>query len=318
MQTLTSKQFLCAMCEVSACTQGIQFSIHIYQGLKMLRRNLFLLLPLTMLIPNIVRSEELWTEEAEKRALETVRSIINKGFIPSAISGNLPLKVFLKYLEQNALYLKNYADVLSDLALKTSNREESDFLRKSSKEATALVEYTKELYEQIGKKKFPTIIKPCMENSEYIQFESNLVRNSSFSIGLASVYPCFWVYGEIGKAIQAKAILIENPYHSWLEGLGDPQYLKTVDQIRGFLNEHAVKLKKNEYFIADLIGLKVYTEDDAFLGTLDDVIQTGAYDVYQVVTEEEKEILIPAIRQCILEVDVEEGRMKVHLLEGLV
>lgn len=40
--------------------------------------------------------------------------------------------------------------------------------------------------------------------------------------------------------------------------------------------EHAVKLKKNEYFIADLIGLKVYTEDDAFLGTLDDVIQTGA------------------------------------------
>ena len=46
--------------------------------------------------------------------------------------------------------------------------------------------------------------------------------------------------------------------------------------------EHAVKLKKNEYFIADLIGLKVYTEDDAFLGTLDDVIQTGANDVYQV------------------------------------
>ena len=77
VQTLTSKQFLCAMCEVSACTQGIQFSIPIYQGLKMLRRNLFLLLPLTMLIPNIVRSEELWTEEAEKRALETVRSIIN-------------------------------------------------------------------------------------------------------------------------------------------------------------------------------------------------------------------------------------------------
>ena len=56
--------------------------------------------------------------------------------------------------------------------------------------------------------------------------------------------------------------------------------------------EHAVKLKKNEYFIADLIGLKVYTEDDAFLGTLDDVIQTGANDVYQVVTEEGKEILI--------------------------
>ena len=47
-------------------------------------------------------------------------------------------------------------------------------------------------------------------------------------------------------------------------------------------------------------------------------MQTGANDVYQIVTEEGKEILIPAIRQCILDVDIESGNMKVHLLEGLV
>lgn len=82
--------------------------------------------------------------------------------------------------------------------------------------------------------------------------------------------------------------------------------------------ENAVRLKKNEYFIADLIGLKVYTEDENFLGTLEDVMQTGANDVYQIVTEEGKEILLPAIRQCILDVDIESGNMKVHLLEGLV
>lgn len=82
--------------------------------------------------------------------------------------------------------------------------------------------------------------------------------------------------------------------------------------------ENAVRLKKNEYFIADLIGLKVYTEDGTFLGNLEDVMQTGANDVYQIVTEEGKEIRIPAIRQCILDVDIESGNMKVHLLEGLV
>lgn len=82
--------------------------------------------------------------------------------------------------------------------------------------------------------------------------------------------------------------------------------------------ENAVRLKKNEYFIADLIGLKVYTEDGTFLGNLEDVMQTGANDVYQIVTEEGKEILLPAIRQCILDVDIESGNMKVHLLEGLV
>lgn len=82
--------------------------------------------------------------------------------------------------------------------------------------------------------------------------------------------------------------------------------------------EHAVKLKKNEYFIADLIGLSVYTEDDRPLGTLTDVLQTGANDVYVVEMEEQKEVLIPAIRECILEVDMETRRMKVHLLEGLL
>lgn len=82
--------------------------------------------------------------------------------------------------------------------------------------------------------------------------------------------------------------------------------------------EHAVKLKKNEYFIADLVGLSVYTEDDRPLGTLTDVLQTGANDVYVVEMEERKEVLIPAIRECILEVDMETRRMKVHLLEGLL
>lgn len=80
--------------------------------------------------------------------------------------------------------------------------------------------------------------------------------------------------------------------------------------------ENAVKLRKNEYFIADLIGLAVVDEQENVLGTLTDVLATGANDVY-IVTKDGKELLIPAIRQCILDVDLETGVMKVHLLEGL-
>lgn len=81
--------------------------------------------------------------------------------------------------------------------------------------------------------------------------------------------------------------------------------------------ENAVKLKKNEYFIADLIGMQVYTEDDSLLGTLSDVLQTGANDVYEVDMTDGRKVLIPAIRQCILAVDIDQAVMKVHLLEGL-
>ena len=82
--------------------------------------------------------------------------------------------------------------------------------------------------------------------------------------------------------------------------------------------ENAVRLKKDEYFIADLIGMKVYTEDEAYLGELTEVITTGANDVYTVRMENGKDVLIPAIGQCILNVDVEHETMQVHLLEGLL
>ena len=81
--------------------------------------------------------------------------------------------------------------------------------------------------------------------------------------------------------------------------------------------QNAVKLKKNEYFIADLIDVAVYNEDDTLLGTLTDVLETGA-NVYQIKTTDGKEILIPAIKECILSVDIEGRKMVVHLLDGLI
>lgn len=81
---------------------------------------------------------------------------------------------------------------------------------------------------------------------------------------------------------------------------------------------NAQRLGRNEYFIADLLGIQVTEDTGRVLGTLKDVIETGANDVYVVEMENKKELLIPAIKQCILNVDVEAGQMEVHLLEGLL
>ena len=82
--------------------------------------------------------------------------------------------------------------------------------------------------------------------------------------------------------------------------------------------KNAVRLQRDEYFIADLIGLKVQDEDGKELGTVKDVIETGANDVYGVEMADGKSLLLPAIKQCILNVDVENGTMQVHVLEGLL
>ena len=82
--------------------------------------------------------------------------------------------------------------------------------------------------------------------------------------------------------------------------------------------EHAVKLKKDEYFIADMIGMDVFTEEGELFGALKDVMETGANDVYIIEMSDGKEVLVPAIKQCILDVDIENRKMVIHLLEGLV
>ena len=77
-------------------------------------------------------------------------------------------------------------------------------------------------------------------------------------------------------------------------------------------------LLEGEYYIADLLGMQVILEDGTEFGTLRNVMETGANDVYIIDTKEHGEVLIPAIKDCILSVDVEAGIMKIHLLKGLI
>lgn len=98
--------------------------------------------------------------------------------------------------------------------------------------------------------------------------------------------------------------------------------INDIERYRGkslyVTRENAVKLKKDEYFIADLIDVEVYGEDDAHIGVLKNVITTGANDVYEIKLDDGRDLLLPAIKQCVLDVDIDGRRMKVHILDGLL
>ena len=104
-----------------------------------------------------------------------------------------------------------------------------------------------------------------------------------------------------------------------LEGIDD------IDEAQKYRNfyikinrKDAVELEDNSYFIVDIIGSQVYTDDNIFLGKVIDVFQTGSNDVYTVKAEDGKEILLPAIEDVIKDVDIENKKIIVHLLEGLI
>ena len=101
--------------------------------------------------------------------------------------------------------------------------------------------------------------------------------------------------------------------------------LDTINEVERFRRcpllvprEDAVPLEKDEYYIADMIGMQVETEDGKAFGILKDVMETGANDVYVIDSISHGEVLVPAIKECIRKVDVAEGKMTVHLMDGLV
>jgi len=126
-----------------------------------------------------------------------------------------------------------------------------------------------------------------------------------------------------GDVLKASYTIVKVDYHRQLVmlKLKEINDINAAEALKGLIIKIPVELglplEEDQYYIRDLFGLKVQTEDKIQLGTIKDVIQTGANDVYVVSRAGQKDLLIPAIKQCILDVDIQNGVITVHLLNGL-
>jgi 16S rRNA processing protein RimM len=84
-----------------------------------------------------------------------------------------------------------------------------------------------------------------------------------------------------------------------------------------FIRKKAVSRRKDEYFWHELIGLRVYLETGRYLGTVKDILPTAGNDIY-VVQEGKEEFLIPAIHEVVKTIDLENGKMIISEMEGLL
>lgn len=82
--------------------------------------------------------------------------------------------------------------------------------------------------------------------------------------------------------------------------------------------ENAVALEEDEYYISDVLGMKVVDDEKGALGDLKDVLQTGANDVFVVELEDERELLIPVIKECVLDINYETRVISVKLMKGML
>ena len=99
--------------------------------------------------------------------------------------------------------------------------------------------------------------------------------------------------------------------------------INEVEKFRGceltIDRKDAMKLEKGEYYCADLIGLKIVDEDGEELGTLTEILQTGANDVYEMTRKDsEEKIYIPAIKECVKSINLDDGNIVIHVMDGLL
>ncbi len=98
-----------------------------------------------------------------------------------------------------------------------------------------------------------------------------------------------------------------------------------INEVEAFRNcdiyvsrEDAVPLEEGEYYISDVIGSDVYEDNGSHLGTVNDVLQTGANDVFTVAMENGRELLIPVINDCVIDIDTEGKKVIVKLMKGML
>ena len=105
-----------------------------------------------------------------------------------------------------------------------------------------------------------------------------------------------------------------------ISSVSDNMSIEKIAEIAYYLQGKvdAEELPEDTYFITDLIGIEVYTEENELLGNITDIFPTGSNDVYVIRNEIGKQILIPAISSVVKDVDINNKKIVVELIEGLI
>jgi 16S rRNA processing protein RimM len=126
-----------------------------------------------------------------------------------------------------------------------------------------------------------------------------------------------FVSGEINEFSVTSVRPHKNAFLMKLEGLNSSDEVEKYRGIDILINKEAITREEDEYFWHELLGLKVYLDTGQYLGVVSQIISTGANDIY-VVKGADKEICIPAIYEVVKEIDVENEKMIISAMEGLL
>ena len=170
---------------------------------------------------HITKSQHSWSDEAFAAVADIMHSIAQYEFIQQMLDGTLRQEQFVRYLQQDKLYLKEYSRDLYAVADMMTDKAEGDFFRAMAKEGMESENAMQAmLSERFGITGEPL---PVATTVRYTSFLRHYTDTLDLPIVLAAVLPCYWVYNEVGKYLIAQHISPDNPYREWIQTYGSPE-----------------------------------------------------------------------------------------------
>ena len=170
---------------------------------------------------HITKSQHSWSDKAFAAVADIMHSIAQYEFIQQMLDGTLRQEQFVRYLQQDKLYLKEYSRDLYAVADIMTDKAEGDFFRAMAKEGmeseNAMQAMLSERFDITGE---PL---PVATTVRYTSFLRHYTDTLDLPIVLAAVLPCYWVYNEVGKYLIAQHISPDNPYREWIQTYGSPE-----------------------------------------------------------------------------------------------
>ncbi len=204
---------------------------------------------------------EKWSEKAWKHSLTTYSKILEMPYIEELMVGTLPQQCFKFYIQQDALYLKEYGESLSKIAELLPNHAHKE-LFKFFAESAVLSE--QQLHESFIKK---LDIEPQTQKSKaclnYTNFLTDFTRRGDLELSLAAILPCFWVYNEVGRYIVANQSKNgNNPYQAWIDTYSCDEFDNEVRQCIDVCDEYAAASPEKQQAMTEAYEFATRAEFD--------------------------------------------------------
>ena len=177
-------------------------------------------------------SDQLWADN--KPIFDT---ICRHPFIEQLIEGSLPAAIFSNYILQDTLYLTDYAKALTSIA---AIAPQPTHLRLFANYAVDAIRTEEELHAQfLSNLPIPTITDKNLACLAYTSYLMAQVRTKPYEVALAAVFPCFWIYEQVGRYAYNRATLADHPYAPWLATYSGDVFEKLTQEMIQLVNEAA-------------------------------------------------------------------------------